>query len=159
MANLTTSACDNTAQYWLLYRSGYKRNISGVKSISQIDVDLYDGHTHSQLIGADHLGNPHIQLKTSISADTNPLGYTPNSNTEAATQATALTVALQPLDGAQSQSAETDGAFVQTTTPGKTQKMVSFFAFWSDTGATGNLLALVPIHRLEDWGVGEPESV
>lgn len=139
---MTTSPVSGTL-YLLLKADRIVCQITGALSVSQEDIDFYDGSTHSQMVDASHLGNPHTMPGVLQTAATEGKGYSPPDGSGLiAGSSMSVNLVSVPIPGAESNNVTTDAAFVLTTTPGQTMKKDSLIKWWSGASASGNLVAM-----------------
>lgn len=178
MAAFSTITLDNTKTYHVLLKNGVKSSVVNPASISFVDGDFYDASTYSQLVGPNETGNAHVQLSQEKAAQSVPAL---DIGTETVAGSLKAVVANQPiqavsdgtliqatnsggvpqvvLDGAATTKETTDGSFVFTTTPGKTLKTLTMLYFWSGAGASGNVLAAIPLHKIDMIAPVEPDLI
>ena len=150
-ATVPTLTGSAARDFWAVLVTGEKFQITGVKSISQEDVDGYPGDTYRDRVTAADLGSPQSVVLTNTDAQDSV--YL-RDNTFIGTDT--------KLDGAIVQTLQGNSGFAQDDSfahvaPRKRQATKSLLRFWDATAASGNLIGMFWLHELRYLGPTEPE--
>lgn len=156
MSALATANTLSGKDIYVLLKDDRYLKIQGALSRVAVDVDCYDGSTYSQLVDASILGNSHKLALPAKGASTK--GEIDWNNAAIPTGLSSLP-ALIELPGAESQTYDTDSAFVLTTTPGRTMKTRTLIQWFSATSGGGELVGEAWLDRISGWSNNPPMSL
>lgn len=156
MSALATANTLSGKDIYVLLKDDRYLKIQGALSRVAVDVDCYDGSTYSQLVDASILGNSHKLALPAKGASTK--GEIDWANSLIPSGLSSLP-ALIELPGAESQTYDTDSAFVLTTTPGRTMKTRTLIQWFSATSGGGELVGEAWLDRISGWSNNPPMSL
>lgn len=157
MSALATANTLSGKDIYVLLKDDRYLKIQGALSRVAVDVDCYDGSTYSQLVDASILGNSHKLALPAKGASTK--GETDWTTLGSLPSSFGSFPGLIELPGAESQTYDTDSAFVLTTTPGRTMKTRTLIQWFSATSGGGELVGEAWLDRISGWSNNPPMSL